>query len=177
MSDPVSTIEPRPSPADLPPAAVVRAVCEGRPDDPLRAGPTLRALCLGIAAACLFVLYTAGTLRPDPSGMGTHRQLGLAGCGFLSATGMPCMSCGMTTAFAHTARGELIAATAAQPMGAALALACVAATVLGTWTALTGHVWRSLYILLPSQRFWYCVLAFWIGSWVFKALMVRWAAG
>jgi sugar phosphate permease len=109
--------------------------------------------------------------------MGTHRQLGLAGCGFHQATGVPCMSCGMTTAFAHTARGELLSAVAAQPMGAALALACVAAVVPAMWTALTGHVWLPLFILLTSQRFWFSVLGAWMASWVYKAVAARLSAG
>lgn len=45
----------------------------------------------------------------------------------------------MTTAFAYAARGELRSAFLAQPMGAALALACAA----GFWTALHAAVFSS----------------------------------
>ncbi|HVP68317.1 MAG TPA: DUF2752 domain-containing protein [Anaeromyxobacteraceae bacterium] len=47
-------------------------------------------------------------------------ELGLV-CPFRAATGLPCASCGMTHAFVHLARGEVVAALAASPLGAVLA--------------------------------------------------------
>ena len=32
--------------------------------------------------------------------MGTHQQLGLPPCNFVTLTGYPCPACGMTTSFA-----------------------------------------------------------------------------
>lgn len=42
-------------------------------------------------------------------------------CPFRAVTGLPCASCGMTHAFVHLARGEVLRALAASPLGAALA--------------------------------------------------------
>ena len=69
-------------------------------------------------AACVLVL--SRWLRPDPSGMGTHRQLGLPACALLTLTGLPCPACGLTTAFAHMARWHLSAALRANPLGVPL---------------------------------------------------------
>lgn len=82
----------------------------------------LAVAALGVAG----VLGLAWGLEPDPKGYGTHQQLGLPPCTFRSLTGIPCPSCGMTTAFAWTARGRVDRAWRANPAGALLAPACVA---------------------------------------------------
>lgn len=80
-------------------------------------------LVLGAAAASLLALAVLGTLlTPAPEGHGTHTQLGLPACGFMELTALPCPGCGVTTAAALAARGELARAFVTQPFGAALAL-------------------------------------------------------
>lgn len=78
------------------------------------------------AVGLVLVLATARWLEPDPSGFGTHAQLGLRPCGFLTLTGQRCPTCGMTTAFAWVARGRFDRAIEANPAGALLAPACLA---------------------------------------------------
>ncbi|MEM7137280.1 MAG: DUF2752 domain-containing protein [Myxococcota bacterium] len=82
----------------------------------------------GLLALCSFaVLLTAAVLEPNPRGMGTHTQLGLPPCGFLTLTGFPCPGCGLTTAFAHGIRGQWLEAASANPLGLALfVIVCVA---------------------------------------------------
>lgn len=63
------------------------------------------------------VLLTAARLTPSPLGHGTHTQLGIPPCGFFVVTGLPCPGCGMTTAFAHAIRGQLVDAVRANPFG------------------------------------------------------------
>lgn len=82
--------------------------------------------------AFLTVLVVAARLNPSPAGAGTHMQLGLPNCGWVTAMGKPCPTCGMTTAFAHATDGRLGTAAAVQPMGAFLSLA----TASGFWIAL-----------------------------------------
>lgn len=91
-----------------------------------------------ILASSASVLALAWTLEPDARGHGTHEQLGLPGCGFLSLTGAPCPGCGLTTAFAHLARAELGPAIASN----AAALPLFALTVLAAPFALVG-AWRA----------------------------------
>jgi hypothetical protein len=77
----------------------------------------------------IFVLVTAFRLEPDPRGVGTHEQLGLPACGFLIDHGVPCISCGMTTAFAAMAHGNVALALRSNPFGALLFLLMLAAPV------------------------------------------------
>lgn len=70
----------------------------------------------------LAVIVTARILTPDPSGHGTHTQLGLPPCGFLVLTGCPCPGCGLTTAFSHMAHLDVFGAARANPFGIPLFL-------------------------------------------------------
>jgi len=95
-------------------------------ESPPRRGPL--GVALGIAGAALVV--GALGLEPDPRGYGTHEQLGLPPCGFLPGSGIPCPTCGVTTAFTLVAHGRPIEAVAAQPFGALLGAIALALPVL-----------------------------------------------
>jgi hypothetical protein len=83
----------------------------------------LVAMALMLAAP----LATAFALKPDPTGCGTHRQLGLPPCTFQLVLGIPCPSCGMTTSWAHALRGQMLAALRANVGGTLLCLGSLAA--------------------------------------------------
>ncbi len=109
----------------------------------------LRLLWLTVAAVPSTVLAVARWgVHPDPSGHGTHTQLGLPPCGFLVATGYPCAGCGMTTAFAHMVRGQVLRAVAANPAGVAFFVAAVLMVPLGVVGA-----WRALPFFDTLDRF------------------------
>lgn len=79
-----------------------------------------------VAAACLAgLLVVARTLQPDPRGFGTHTQLGLPPCAFLTVTGRLCPTCGMTTSFAWLTRGRIAHSWQANPAGCMYALMTV----------------------------------------------------
>lgn len=89
---------------------------------------------------CVAVLACAAWLKPDPRGYGTHQQFGLGACGMILGTGLPCPTCGMTTAFSHTVRGQWSSAIRAQLGGfllaigvALLGLLCGRAVLTGRW--------------------------------------------
>ena len=84
-------------------------------------------------AAALAVLAAARALAPDPSGMGTHVQLGLPPCGWLYLTGLPCPTCGLTTAFAHMARLQVTSAFSAHALGPVLFAMTAAAIPIAAW--------------------------------------------
>jgi hypothetical protein len=80
----------------------------------LRGARAFWAACAGLAS---FVLVVARVLSPDPSGFGTHTQLGLPACFFLQLTSLPCPACGLTTSFAHMARLQITSALHANVLG------------------------------------------------------------
>lgn len=93
---------------------------------------------LGMAA----VLATAAWLEPAPEGMGTHQQLGLPSCSLVITSGLPCPTCGMTTAFAHCMRGQFISAFLAQPAGLVLWIGTVFICGYGAYVAYCGQsIW------------------------------------
>lgn len=93
----------------------------------------------GLAAcACLALLAVAASLDADPRGFDTHTQLGLPKCGWQERFGVPCATCGMTTAFSHAADGSLLQSIAAQPFGALLALGSAVTVWVAGYVALTG---------------------------------------
>jgi hypothetical protein len=90
------------------------------------------------AMVILFVLVLSSRLAPAPQGHATHKQLGLPACGFVLATGKPCATCGMTTAFAHAATGSLTSSFRVQPVGAMLAILASALVWIMGYSAVTG---------------------------------------
>jgi hypothetical protein len=59
----------------------------------------------------------AAWLRPDPSGHGTHTQLGLPPCPSVLLFNRPCPGCGLTTSFSAFVHGNFAFAFHAHPLG------------------------------------------------------------
>ena len=133
---------------------------------PLR--QSTRLIALLIALACLSVLTVGATLRPDPAGMGTHQQLGFAACQFKATTGLPCPSCGYTTAFSYFSHGKFLASAYTQPMGALLALATAVTIWVGLYIAVTGRPVHRLLALLPGRYYLMPLLSFGLLAWGYK---------
>ncbi len=139
-------------------------------------GPTtgVRRLVGGVVAVCAAgILGLAAYLEPSPTGLGTHAQLALPSCGWIALADIPCPTCGMTTAFAHAADGNLVAAAVAQPMGAVLAVAVAAALFIASYVAATGS---RIAAMLP--RLWGRVAAWalgagFAGAWIYKVLSYK----
>ncbi|MCG3128749.1 MAG: hypothetical protein CHACPFDD_03640 [Phycisphaerae bacterium] len=121
-----------------------------------------------VALAALGPLVVAVRLQPSPAGYGTHTQLGDGPCGMLVVTGLPCPTCGMTTAFAHAVRGRWLRAAYAQPAGFVLALAAGATAVLAGRGALTGRFPDLERWGLGPQRLFVALLVLLIAGWAFK---------
>jgi len=124
------------------------------------------------------LLTIAARLDPDPAGMGTHRQMGLGPCSFLTWTGWPCPTCGMTTTFSLAADGRLLDAFINQPFGLVLFLVDVAIVVVAIlelvaprrrWRRLFAWVmdregWASLAILIGMMCGWAVRLVHFVGG-------------
>jgi hypothetical protein len=130
-------------------------------------------LSAGVLTVSLGVLLTAAMLDADPSGMGTHQRLGLAPCGLLSVSGIPCATCGMTTAFTHAAHGRFISALAAQPAGTVLAIVTAILALLSAYCLIVrismipilGWFWRIPVVIGFAGMI--------LASWIYKILVVQ----
>jgi hypothetical protein len=121
-----------------------------------------------VAAVALFVV--ARGLRPAPEGLGTHEQLGLPPCLLFASSGIPCPACGMTTAFAHAARGEPLQALVTQPFAALLALALAAGFVVLPVALAAGVAPRAVLDAVVSERLALLYLALLALAWIYKVV-------
>ena len=79
-----------------------------------------RVISLALFIPSVAVLALARWLTPNPTGVGTHIQLGLQPCAVLSTAGFPCPMCGMTTTFSLLAHLRPVDALITQPFGVVL---------------------------------------------------------
>jgi hypothetical protein len=128
-----------------------------------------RAVAAALLLPSLSLLLVAASLEPNVAGIGTHTQLGLTPCGFQAATGLPCATCGMTTAFALAADGRLLASWSNQPAGAVLALLTAMAAVTAGWALVRGMplapLGRALWRPVPV----FALIVLVLGGWAFTA--------
>lgn len=136
---------------------------------PVRLGVWGRLWSAFVAASCLAVLVVATRVQPSPTGVGSHADsLGLNECQWLQQAGVPCPSCGMTTAFAHFVRGNLPASVYVQPMGALLAAAAGCCVLGGAYAAASGRPAHRLLRLLPGRYYLFPTLLFALAAWAWK---------
>jgi len=135
-----------------------------------RLGTTGRLISAFLALALLTVLGVAAWLHPDPSGHGTHTQLGMTPCGWEMVTGYPCPTCGMTTSFAHAADAHFAASFVTQPLGAVLAVLTSAvfwgAVHVGATGSRIGAVAATM--IRPATLWALALLA--AAAWIYKIL-------
>lgn len=86
----------------------------------------------------LAMLSTAVWLRPAPSGLGTHHQLGLPPCSFRVLLGMRCPACGMTTSWSHYVRGQWVSSIRVNPGGFMLAVLASAVSIAAIRVGFSG---------------------------------------
>jgi hypothetical protein len=124
--------------------------------------------------ASVGLLIVAANLSPASQGYGTHTQMPrMQPCATLAATGFPCPTCGMTTAFAHAADGNLLASFAAQPAGAVLAILTAMFVLVSSYAMIVGL--PPATILRP---FWTPRLLLWMGglviaAWIYKIMSIH----
>ncbi|MEM6854792.1 MAG: DUF2752 domain-containing protein [Planctomycetota bacterium] len=131
---------------------------------------TARLIALLIFAPTLAVLLTAASLTANAEGTGTHTQLGLAPCGFKTATGLPCATCGMTTSFTHAADGRLLTSFVTQPAGMVLAVLTAMAVLVSGWSLATGMSLAPIGLALWRPRVIIAGIALILGGWLYTAL-------
>jgi hypothetical protein len=141
---------------------------------PVQDGP--QAPWLDRTVAATVVLAAAGSawllarLTPDPRGFDTHTQLGMAPCRWPGAYGVPCPTCGATTAACLLVHGRPLQAVAAQPFGAALAAAGLVAGAVALWCLLRRRSFLDVAAQAPWPRLFVVGSVLLLGSWLYKYL-------
>lgn len=124
-----------------------------------------RLIALVPVGAATWVVALLVPIEPDPRGYGTHEALGWEPCGWPSAFGIPCPTCGATTAACHVLHLHPLQALAAHPFGAAM-------TVVGLWIAVVALLdivrGRSFVARTLGLRPW-----LWLG-WGLLLLLASW---
>ncbi len=136
-----------------------------------------RLIGAGVAVPAAALLGVAAWLDASPQGLGTHGQLNLPPCGWILAMDLPCPTCGMTTAFAHAADGNLVGSFVAQPMGAVLAVATAIALLVGTYTVATGSRIAALFGRLCNRRAAWLIGTAFVAAWVYKIVAYKGVLG
>ncbi len=126
-------------------------------------------LLLGSVALLAVAAYVVPASDRAGNRLGSHRQIpGLGPCGMMVQTGFPCPTCGMTTAFSHTVRGQLGQAFLAQPTGLILALVTVGLVPLAAWCLWAGRLPAVQIPVLTPYRLCLAMLILLVGGWAFK---------
>jgi hypothetical protein len=136
----------------LPYPAVVDALppIYAPPVSPIRLGLTARVVAAALALTFVTPLLVGAWLTPDASGVGTHRQLGWSPCATL-VSGVPCISCGMTTSVAWFAHGNWAASFYLQPAGWLLSLLLLWGFWIAAYVAATGRPVHRLLAMLSMR--------------------------
>ena len=133
-----------------------------------------RAAGLVTAICAAGILAVATFMEPSPTGLGTHSDsFGLPACGWIVMFNTPCPTCGMTTAFAHAANGNLPAAIYTQPLGGVLAIATAITLIVGVYVAVTGSRVASELKRLWGRKTAWLLGAMLLLSWVFKIITYK----
>jgi len=122
-------------------------------------------LAAGLAIAAVVVL---APLAADARGFDTHVQLGMQPCGWPLAYGMPCPTCGCTTAACLVVHGRWIGALVTQPFGAALAIGGLLLGAHGLYCLLRRRSFVDLLVRLPFWRVLFGALVLLLGAWAYK---------
>ena len=133
---------------------------------------------MGFLMLCVsvFVIGLALKMEPASGGVGTHKQLGLPSCAWMSY-GVPCPSCGMTTAVSYCVRGSFFKAFATQPAGVFFGLAIGVVGILGFWIVITGTSFSWIIPYVFSSFMGWSLVIIVIFSWLYKIVIVRGNAG
>ena len=123
---------------------------------PIAAGPAApwfdRALAAAVALTASVCFGALARIQPDHRGHGTHEQLGLEPCGWPLQYGIPCPTCGCTTAACQLVHGHVLAAVVTQPFGAAVAAVGTLLGIHATLCLLRGRSFVDLLVRIPFWR-------------------------
>lgn len=132
-----------------------------------------RAVAGFVFLLCCGLLGLGSLLEATAAGYGTHEQIGMPPCGFLRISGIPCATCGMTTAFTHAVHGRLFDALSTQPAGAMIAVAVAATAIVSGYAMAGGLSLLGLWRLLWRPRVVVAAAAIVLAAWVYKIMILH----
>lgn len=118
-------------------------------------------------ASWAFITGLSLMVSPSKNGHGTHQQLGLPACPSVALFGRPCPSCGLTTSFAHSVRGEFVQAYHSNMFGPLIFLAFTVSALF----CLAGYVKKEKFVLPPKACNWTvaCFLTIFLSVGIWRA--------
>ena len=144
----------------------------------MNAATVERLISIAVALGSGLVLAIAIYLEPSEVGHGTHTQLGLGQCSFLTYSGLPCPMCGATTSFALMAALRPITAIINQPFASLLFGMTVGAFAISSAEAIQPkRRWTRILDRIEPVEHWLAgaFLVLMGLSWLWKiALMEEW---
>lgn len=135
---------------------------------PPRRSRAARLTALAVGLPCWAVLIVSAWLHADGRGYDTHTQLGLPPCGLVQTTGWPCPTCGMTTAFAAMAHGNIASAVGAQAFGAVLFMLVLLAGAVSAALVVMGRPWPARW--RPKAWWAWALPAALLAGWALKVV-------
>ncbi len=104
------------------------------------------AMISGLIVFALLII--ASKLEPNPTGFGTHQQLGLPPCTSVVLFGWRCPACGMTTSWALLLHGRMVDALATNAAGVAFALIAIAYLPASCYFTMVGRATKGAWFSL-----------------------------
>lgn len=144
---------------------------------PLAQGPV--APWADRAVALLFVVITivclVGLWRTDPStkGYDTHVQFGMQPCSWPRLYGVPCPTCGCTTAACLVVHGQWILGFVTQPFGAAVAIVGFLLGLHGLYCLLFRRSFADLLVRVKFAPILFGGLLLMLAAWYYKYLVFQ----
>lgn len=133
--------------------------------------PWLDRLVAAITVAtAIGAVLLLGPVSADARGYGTHEQLGMQACSWPFVYGIPCPTCGCTTAAVDVIHGRLLTALATQPFGAVMCLVLLLAAAFCLWALWRGRSVMNVVARLPFGRLILGGVVLLLGSWLYKYL-------
>jgi hypothetical protein len=129
---------------------------------------TVAFVVVGIAAT---VVTALARVTPDARGHGTHEQLGMSACSFPTNYGIPCPTCGCTTAACLVVHGRFVTAFVVQPFGALLTIALLLLAVHALVCLFGRRSFVDLTVRLPVWRLFASALVVMLLAWWYKYLV------
>lgn len=109
-------------------------------------------------------------LTPDPSGMGTHKQLLRLPCLFQVVLKVPCPSCGLTTSWTYLVQGNPVDSFKAHPLGPIFFSIVVFIGISSIWGFIKNRSWWSVMEKRWFQNIILCGIGLYLVVWIIRLI-------